>query len=855
MASDLAERYRDLCASLYERHRMAEPGYVIARGFSDFFDREIKELFSRLPESLRDSIGLAATGSYGRMEMSPHSDVDLLFIVDGAADEDVKEVIGAVCYPFWDFGIDLSHSTRGIEQGVDLAFEDPTVLTSLLDLRSLAGHEINAKMQRRLWDRLREANVSPELPRKSRALKGYPVDTVHVLEPDLKDAPGGLRDFHLALWAGQIAFHSKSLSELEAADVISGSQRVIVHSAVDYLLRIRHDLHFLKGRAQDNLAVEDQIDVAKRLGYEGAPDPDLAAALLQDYHAAATEILRFSRRVIDAAAKRHHGADVNEERDIGYGFVWCDKTILLRDMNTELTPETVMRAAMLACEHQAPFAGRLERKIRSYARRIDEWIVKDGAVREMFRSMLYSEHAYTGLRSLHDAGFLGVLLPEFGRVAGFLPYDLNHRFTVDEHSLLAVYFLEALPQDTAMQNTPVQSIYERFGRKDLVKLTMLCHDLGRAAGPGHPERAARMMPLICHRFGYSEHETWMAALLVRHHGLLSRLSQLRDIEDDKTVQELVTAVKNAEVLDALYLVTYADTVAVGPGAWTSWRSDLLLRLYRRARASFAPEDNGIDAKEQIRSRVEVMLDDSSEIAFLNSYLEQAPEGYLMTDVAERLALHVQLAVALPSGGLKAGILPRPGNTYEFAVATEDRPGLFTAIACVMTSLNLNILMAGAFSMKEGIAIDNFLVEPEHPSIVVDDSVREEFEKRLTILSAENKGFQAMLKKRKRFFLPGKAKAAGALVASQVEVFDDASDDFTVVEVTGSDRPGLLFELSRVIYEEGLNLAFAKILTETHRVVDAFYVNDSRLGKIKDRRRIDRLKARLLATVSKSGLDD
>ena len=832
---------------LYERHRSGEGGFSIAQALTEFFDRTLMELFAQVPIDETQGIGLAATGSFGRAEMSPFSDVDLLFVHDPPNPAGLEKCANAVLYPLWDSGLEVGHAARTIDQCLEMAGRDSTILTSLLDVRPIAGSPVISKLRSRLREWIEATRPSPVLPRKTESFDGYPDTSVRVLEPDLKSSPGGLRDYHLALWGAQIALKTCTLGELAGTGVITSSRRVEVRSAMDFLLRIRHDLHFLKGRCLDRIAVEDQVEMARRLGYEGAPDPELAAAFLLDYHQAADVILRFAGQVIERARRRMEPAEPTNVFDLGDGVLLADGELMMAETNEQPDAATALRAALKAGETGHGFSERLTRKIQKLARRLDERVAEDPAIQGLFRGLLGTPNAYTGLRGLHDGSFLEVLIPEFGRITGFLPYDLYHRFTVDEHSLLAVYFLEALADDPALQSSHAAGMYRRQSRIDLLKLALLCHDVGRAGGPGHAERSARMVPLICHRLGFGDDEAAWVRRLVQHHQLLSHLAQLRDMDDPKVVAELCTAVQDPATLEALFLITYADISAVGPGLWTAWRADTLFELYFRARRKLMRQDasNPEEDSAQIKQRVQALLDNEREMGALEQYFAHAPRTAVLHAAPERIGLHVKVLAGLDGKRLEAGFLERAGGIYDIVVATADRPGLFSLISCTLASLNLNILSAYTLAMNEGMAIDHFMVEPASSGMKVTDATIKDFKTTLERLIADEMTVEEVIASRKRVFGVNKDARAKSVIVPHVDIINDASDAHTVIEVMAADRLGLLFDLTRVIWVEGLNILLARVVTEAHRVIDAFYVDLPGGGKLKAPNRIEQLRRRLL----------
>lgn len=818
--TDLKQRVDHERDRLRGAHRRGEGGFALGRRLSRFWDKALSELFqSSVPKAMGAS--LCVTGSLGRREASPWSDVDFLILLpEGADTRDAEAAAESMMYALWDARIKTGHGFATVEQAIARAREDSEALTGLLDARHIAGDaSLSTALLERLDAMIAEGETAGRIRRREAAADDpeYP-PTVHVLEPDLKESPGGLRDFQVAVWSVQSHWGRGDAGEaLVERGVMTRVGWLELRLAVDWMLRLRHEVQFRNRGPGDVLKTALQPEAAILLGYQGAGEAEAAKALLKDYFAAADRVTRFSQRVFEALLGE---AEREPRDDIAPGASAHGPIVFLpKDLDSRMGGRALV-------DLFAGFAGtglrlsqRSAARVADVAALVDDDFREDPETASAFLALLGRDRAGDSLRVMHATGLLGAYLPPFGGLRGLVPYDVFHSYPADEHTLIAVGFFDRLRQ--GMGPDPLPGLATTLRRPDLLRLAMLLHDAGKAGGPGHRERGGRMAPGVCLRLGLSEAETDFVVRLVKEHEALAHAAHTRDIEDPAVVRELAEKLGgDTELLDALYLLTYCDMRAVGPGVWTRWRADLLRALYDHVLAVMTTGRKDADRHGRA-DRVREALAPTNDAALLDRYLAQMEREHPAWLNEETAARH--LAALAEFAAARRALLrlyADGGESWTAVMCAKDEPGLLAKAAAVFASENLNILGVQAFNTADGQALDT--LEFFAPA---SDRPMEEWGERLTAkLRAVTEGARNAdelaaegLRKRVR------GDAPLTHIATDVRIDNHCADRKTVVEVWTADRPGLLYRIASSLFASGLSIHLAKVNTIAGRAVDSFYV--------------------------------
>lgn len=822
-------------------HRKGSGGFEICTHNTRFFDNLVREVFDYVAQAYGGAprLALCATGSYGRGELGPFSDIDLVFILPRDGSEDGGQFVSEIVRLLWDVGLEVSNVARTITQSLDMASSDPTVKTTFIDLRHLCGNgQLSEKLSLGFMQLVTDGVIDIMIPRMHDTVNfepGYPLGSVTVLEPNIKGSPGALRDYNISLWTAYMRHFKRGLEELIRAEVISRREGIEIRIAVDFLLRLRNEIHFLQGAKKEILTLEIQGEAAENLGYMAAGREQAIEALLRDYYHQAAVIFRFSKDLVDRSLKVDQPPPQAKFKSLGPGLKTEGSQIYLSDKRSIVEDSTLLvRAFQVSAQKGLPLSIACRKSLRAHRYLIDdEFRESAGAARE-FMTLLACDHASVALREMHDCGVLGDYLPEFGALYQLPQYDVYHRFTVDEHTLLTIHFLEELHQSDDPHLRTLTDLYRMLPDRALLKLALLIHDNGKAGGPGHLERGLRTIPLIVHRLHLEPADTKKILHLVRHHQLMNELALKRDIHDLIVLTDFIDRVGDEGHLARLYLLTYADMKAVGPGVWNPWKAALLEELYFRAKRQLLrePGETERDYYRKIREDNIRRLENRVPPESIERYFARVPEKFLTWLDPERIQRHLAILERFTEG-------PCAVSTYsdervgfkEILVCSRDTRGLFSSITGVLTAQGLNILGAQVFTLTDGIVLDTFQVTPiEGHTLPESKKLVDSIRLQLTDILENRQDVRTLIKKRPRIFRPRRKRLT---IPSSVVADNDLSSSHTVLEVIAQDRPGLLFEITDPIRNLDLNIYLAKINTEGSRVVDVFYLNQADGKKVTD----------------------
>jgi len=750
-------------------------------------------------------VALVALGGYGRSELAPRSDVDLLLLHEGADRGAVAELAERLLYPLWDAGLALGHAVRTRKECLALGAERLDAATAMLDGRWLAGAE-------ELWTRTRRALVDA-LAADARGFAARLLADAegraerfghvgHLLEPDLKEGAGGLRDVHALGWlAAVLARGEADPSALEGLGLLRAAEREAISDAHELLLRVRSALHLETGRAADRLHLEQQPQVARWMGFADEPGLPAVDALM--------------RRVFEHARQVEHVHRSVLERFLRGGSA---------PTPVEPTPEGVLRVLVTCARERAVLAPAALDAIQ--AADLPEEVVWTEGVREGFLALL--REGESGARMLEVLDRIDLLrryLPEWALVRCRPQRDPYHRYPVDVHLLRTAAEAARLLGDPG--SDPLAAEAGPVPDPDAVLLGALLHDIGKVGRGSHVAVGRELAERALGRMGLAETTRELAAFLVAEHLLLSDTAVRRDLEDEDVLVRVAARVGTPERLAALVLLTAADAEATGPAARTAWRLALVRELAAKVRRVLERGEAGPETAMRLAERAAAVRALLPTVApeELERFLERMPRAYLLAVPPELIARHHGL-LAAPLGAGEVRTLVRPGarpGTSELTVVAADRPGLLSLIAGALALAGLSILSAQVFTTGDGVAVDLFEVqgafEPEVPAErwrEVRRTLRRALEGRLAL----EHGVEA---KRRRYPPPRHR------FPLRVEAHPDASETFTVIEVGCSDRIGLLFDITRTFAELGVDVHLAKVATYGERVVDAFYVRDA-LGR-------------------------
>ncbi|HZH13645.1 MAG TPA: [protein-PII] uridylyltransferase [Archangium sp.] len=834
-SEDRLARAREYLREAYARveafHREGAAGLSTCRLLSAATDRLVRGLLSELSAELQAPPGLAlvALGSYGRRELSPHSDLDLLLLRGpGVSEESVAPLARAFPTLLWDLKRAVGWSARGPEECARAADSDHTIRTALLDSRLLTGEaavflDLEEDVLPELLTHRADAYVQDKV-QELRSRRERFGDSVFLLEPNLKQGDGGLRDLETALWIARVRFRTRGLTGLLQQSILPNSQVARLRAARDFLLRIRHQLHFLRGRKEDRLTFDLQEEVARFLGYQQGPVLPVEA-FMRDYYLSAHALRQAADSLIARCEELSTARKISlfPERRLGAFKVFRGKLTVPDPGLFTREPATILDFFRTAEEHGLPlYSWAREQAVQALPAL--EAARATPAVTSAFKA-LFARPGTRGelLFALHDAGVLGAVVPEFGRVTAHHQHDLYHVYTVDVHTLFAVRRLQSLRAGDLVTQEPELSREMRDLKDPFpLYLGMLLHDAGKGMGGDHSEKGRLLMVALGERLGLTPRQREVAEFLVKEHLAMSHTAQRRDLSDPALIADFARGVGDVEKLTCLYLLTWADICSVGPRMWTGWKAQLLRELYDKARAhlvgSAAPpgERSSEHLRERFHARWARVLGEprASELG------QVLPERYFLGTDPSRATLHGRLLACARKRPLTAALRHHPDAGYsELSLAVQDRPGLLALLAGVLSAHRIDILSARIVSTSDGLALDVFDVRPPHGLLLERSRWRMARTDLLRVLTGQATIEDVLRRRRSGSVLQRHLPP----VPPKVTVDNRASRDFTVVDVVAPDRVGLLHAISSALTRAGARIALAKVATEAHRAVDSFYI--------------------------------
>ncbi|HWP77952.1 MAG TPA: [protein-PII] uridylyltransferase, partial [Methylomirabilota bacterium] len=771
------------------------------------------------------------------------SDLDLMLIYDGEMGPYVQRVTQGLLYALWDLGLQVGHAVRSLPDCLAMARTDFPSRTSMQQARFLVG-------DRRLFNRFRKVlaenvyqkdfaqfleTTLTERDQRYRKFGGSP----YMGEPNVKESAGGLRDIHTAMWLASTKFGTRTLRELLDKRLITAREQKASDEALTFLWRVRNELHFLSGHKNDVLSRDVQPQIAKNFGYTADELSLGVEKFMRDYYLHARVIHRVSRRLIarcrETLSRRATVQRRLRQEALADGLVVIDEQLHLAQPDGRAFREEPLRLLKVFWHrHQLGFEMGIdvERAIEESLDLIDDAFRASAEARDLFLGICrnWGRVAQT-FREMHELGVLGRYLTEWDALTCLVQYDVYHKFSADQHSLIAVQNLEALAPGQSADSEGNAQVVSELERPGLLMMGMLLHDIGKGRGHGHVAKGIPLIEALTARIGLAPEDADKVIFLVAHHLTMSHIAQRRDIDDPKTIESLAEVCRTPERLRMLYLLTCADMRAVGPGVMTGWQAQILWDLYARTLAHLTGGQRERPTREAVALRVTAAMRGEVPRTTLAAHLAMLSERYLATTSPQRIAAHLRLLDRPGEEGVLATELfhhPDLGSS-ELVVATRDVPGLFSLIAGTLAAQGINILSAQIHTRADGIVIDTFQVnDPFGEAVTEEARWRRTLEALRRVLRGEASVEELLA--RRRAVHAGPEGVAGP---PKISLDNQLSDSHTVLEVKCPDRVGLLYVITRTLSAQGLDIASARIATEIDQAYDTFYLTDRQGRRLED----------------------
>jgi [protein-PII] uridylyltransferase len=837
------------------------------------FEFVLKHLYPSENPSESERMAIVATGGYGRGLMAPGSDIDLLFLLPYKQTAWGESVAEAILYCLWDLGLKVGHATRSIDECIKQAKADMTIRTALLEARFLLGDkklfdEMMARFDKQVVQGTGPDFVAAKLAeREERHRRGG--QSRYLVEPNVKDGKGGLRDLHTLFWIAKYVYRVRELEELADRGVFEQEELRLFRRCEDFLWSVRCNMHFVAGRAEERLSFDIQREIAIRLGYTEHPGMkdverfmkhyflvakdvgDLTAILcsaLEDQQAKPAPVLS---RMIAKFRPRGRRALPDAE-----GFLDDNNrlTIAGPEVFTQ-DPVNLIRMFRIAQKHNLVLHPDAMRAATKSLRLIDSKLRQNPEANKLFLEILTSHDAEIILRRMNETGVLGRFVRAFGRIVAMMQFNMYHHYTVDEHLLRCIGVLAEIERGTNEEFTLANDLTRKIlpEHRTLLYVAMFLHDIAKGRIEDHSLAGARIARVFCPRLGMSAADTETVAWLVEQHLVMSTVAQSRDLSDRKTIENFAAVVQSLERMKLLTILTTADIRAVGPGVWNGWKAQLLRTLYYETEPVLTGGFSEVNRAQRVamaQGELKAELKDWPAERIEAYFARHYPAYWLKVDLPHRVA-HARFVYAAESADKTMATtfaLDASRGVTEVTVLAPDHPWLLSTLAGACAATGANIVDAQIFTTTDGRVLDTIAVSREF------EQDEDETRRGARIADTIEKALSGTLKLpevvARRSATKGRFRAFA--IEPEVTINNQWSNRYTVIEVMGLDRPGLLYELTATLSKLSLNITSAHVATFGERVVDVFYVTDLLGAKIASPTREMAIKRSLLQLFAPAG---
>ena len=850
--------------AMHQRLKEGAAGGKIVQAFSDFMDgllmTRFREVIQQGNAEIRASwqqCCLVAMGGYGRRELAPYSDIDVMVLTRGNQAKLAEAISKGVFHHLWDLGFQVGHSVRSITECLEIGETDLPACTSLMESRFLGGsaevfQDFQKKFTRRILKRQSKRFILDKIEERQQEYAKFG-GTVFLLEPNIKKSKGGLRDLHLIQWVGQARFGAGTIQELSNQGILGLQDYQVLQEAQEFLWRVRGFLHLEANRAQDILTFDDQIRLAERYGLSDLPNLLAVEQFMQQYFQHTMGLHDRCMRFLEQTEQHSWIEKVRRKWSsslIEGKFRIEDNrlTIPSEKLHSVLeNPVWLLRLFEISQDRAVSVDSKILNELSQYLTSVPNEEFHTKEVSRLFRGIL-SRPGRIGqtLEAMHQASLLEKLVPAFARVRGLMQFNQYHKYTVDEHSLLAVKETERFEEDQGV----IGEAYRQIQDKDILHLAVLLHDLGKGRPGDHSKIGQEIAHKMADRLGLPQQDREVLAYLVFHHLVMSHTAFRRDLNDPKIILTFARKMKTVEVLQKMFILTVADISAVGPEVMTKWKESLLGELYSRTyeamvdgQPSTATENkHSILQPAEREALLEAIASQGEESAepqpdwssLIEDRLSQLPDWYIASISVKQMAAHLLAIRNLPS---RPTYVEGQYNTelgvseYVLITRAQAKPGLFMQVTGVLAALGLEVLHAQIMTLADGTVLDIFSVNDVdcegQPSEFRLNEVSGEIQ---AVVQEEYPVAQVFERCRRLTFGP---QFPTGRRPTEVLIDNAVSDFYTVIDVFADDKPGLLFGLAKTLVQLDLSIHMARIGTRLDQVVDVFYVTTTSGEKIQD----------------------
>ncbi len=838
-------------------------------------DRLVEELFRVATEHLNplanptrsERLAILAVGGYGRAEMAPFSDIDLLFLIPYKRTPWAESVIETMLYMFWDMRLKVGHATRTPGECMRLGKDDFTIRTALLESRFLAGDPaLAADLDEKLWSGLFKGTgaefVEAKLEERAERHRRQGGQR-YMVEPNVKEGKGGLRDLQSLFWIAKYLHRVRHPRELVGLGMFTQAEYDIFAAAEEFLWTVRCHLHLISGRAQEHLTFDAQVEIARILGYRDRGGRRAVEHFMQDYFRHATRVGELTRIFLTALEAQHvkrqpgmrqmlSRAGRRLRTRLAAGYKLEQGRLTVADPDSFLAdPLNLLRVFQEGLRTGYLLHPDVMRLVAANLHRIDDDLRNDPEANRIFLSILLDYgNPERGLRRMNELGVLGAFIPEFQPIVAMMQFNMYHHYTVDEHTIQCISVLSQIEHGELVEDLPVASgILKKGVNRRVLYVALLLHDIAKGRKEDHSVKGAEIARALCPRLGLDAAETETVAWLVRHHLLMSDVAQKRDLADPRTVRSFAEAVGSRTRLKLLTVLTVCDIRGVGPGTWNNWKAQLLRDLYHMTRKALTEGLDQIDQTRRVEDAQDALaaaLSDWPKMEILPELERHYPPYWQGLDTETHVIFARLLRGGIGEDEIRSDFKPDPDrDATRVCFALADHPGIFSRLAGALALVGANVVEARTYTSSDGYATSVFWIQDgqgrpyaksrlKRLSQMVDKALKGQ------VIAREALKDRDRIRKRERDFI----------VPTEITFDNEGSDIYTIIEVDTRDRPGLLYDLTRTITANNLYIASAVIATYGVQAVDVFYVKDPFGLKIHSKSRRETLEKRLREAIER-----
>lgn len=848
------EDLKDFCAKererIYSRHHFGIGGKEIVEEYTRLTDNVIQRIYHAATQSKilpeEPYLAILALGGYGREELNPYSDIDIMLVYDSSRmnAKEIQPFASQLITVLWDAGFEVGHSCRSIKECIRATYEDIFSKTSMLDARYIVGSRpIYRKFQvhttKHFFKRRVGKFIAQKIQEWNKRHESYGA-SIYLQEPNIKESVGGLRDFHTAIWIAAVRYGIKDLPGLTNRGMILQTESDACENSLDFLWRLRNELHYVNQRRNDQLTFEVQETVAKNLGYKDKDHTLAEEDLMRDYYLHAEHLFEFAKLIIDRVkyneSKLFRLMNRMLTKRLPDGFAIVRNEIGFQPGQSDFSndPSRMMKVFVHRQQLNRRISAVIRQQIAANLNLIDEEFRRLLENAKCFLSILsYPTAVAEVLRRMHRWQVLDSYLPEFGKVRSLIRFDRYHQYTVDEHTMYAIENLdEGVLRDLKGGNAFLD-ILNGLKKPALLRLALLLHDVGKGVdGPigGHDVRSVEMAKGALNRLGLNDVDQEMVLFLIFRHREMSYTAQQRDVDDPTEIERFAGLVGDEEHLKMLYLLTFADMRAVNPSIWNEWNSTLLSKLYTRTLKHLEGKQDSLKL-DDLKDQVMRFIGGTVSEAEIVEHFKMMPEQELISQNPDSIGKQIQLVDQLKSDPVPVSCFEEMETYTQIGICTRDARGIFRGITGVLAAEDISILSAAVNTRKDGIVIDTLNVAVGRS----DDAMRDislrgislnqcnQFAETLRVVWRGEIAVETLLKERGDSSFPAHLQRRSS--PSEIRIDSTSSDYAIIVDIRVPDRLGLLYTISNVFYELGLGIRLAKVTTRAFTAIDSFYVTE------------------------------